>query len=298
MRYRLAPKYPFPAALLDCLIAYLYLLAPPPGSYHEPVPASKIVFAGDSAGGNLSFSLLQLILHMHRANTSSQIPTIRFHGQDVPLPVPAGVATSSAWVDVTLSMPSILSNAKWDYIPPPPKGSVVTNVPSCALWPTNPTREDLYCDISMLMHPFVSPLAAIAFDWEGACPAFFLYGQEMLIDEGKVLCRRLARAGVSVQWEEYDAMPHCWPMIMRGTESSQKAFNAWGDFIIRATKGERMETRGNWVEARTMREKTVDVKDLLSDLNDIQVKERMQADVKRREAFGRGGKDEKFLAKL
>ena len=53
IRYRLAPKYPFPSALLDALLAYLTLLYPPPGSFHEPIPADQIVFAGDSSGGNL-----------------------------------------------------------------------------------------------------------------------------------------------------------------------------------------------------------------------------------------------------
>jgi hypothetical protein len=46
VRYRLAPQNPFPAALLDGLVAYLNLLYPPEGSFHSPVPASEIVFAG------------------------------------------------------------------------------------------------------------------------------------------------------------------------------------------------------------------------------------------------------------
>jgi acetyl esterase/lipase len=47
VRYRLAPSNPFPAALLDALVAYLTLLYPPPDAYHEPVPPAEIVFAGD-----------------------------------------------------------------------------------------------------------------------------------------------------------------------------------------------------------------------------------------------------------
>ncbi|KAH0136579.1 hypothetical protein KCU82_g18730, partial [Aureobasidium melanogenum] len=43
--YRLAPQAAFPSQLLDALNAYLYLLYPPPGSLHEPVSASDIVFA-------------------------------------------------------------------------------------------------------------------------------------------------------------------------------------------------------------------------------------------------------------
>ena len=44
-RYRLAPQFPFPCGLLDCLAAYLYLL-----TVQHP---SEIVLAGDSAGGGM-----------------------------------------------------------------------------------------------------------------------------------------------------------------------------------------------------------------------------------------------------
>lgn len=47
MRYRLAPQNPFPAALLDSLVAYFSLLYPPPDAYHEPVQPHHLVVAGD-----------------------------------------------------------------------------------------------------------------------------------------------------------------------------------------------------------------------------------------------------------
>jgi monoterpene epsilon-lactone hydrolase len=49
--YRLAPEHPFPAALDDCVAAYLWLL-------ERGIPAQKIVVAGDSAGGNLTVTTL------------------------------------------------------------------------------------------------------------------------------------------------------------------------------------------------------------------------------------------------
>lgn len=47
VRYRLVPQSPFPTSLLDCLIAYLMLLYPPPGAFHDPVKPEHIVISGD-----------------------------------------------------------------------------------------------------------------------------------------------------------------------------------------------------------------------------------------------------------
>src|SRR5579859_575322 len=55
VRYRLAPQHQFPAALVDAILAYKYLIDPPPGALHAAVDPSKIVIAGDSAGGCLFY---------------------------------------------------------------------------------------------------------------------------------------------------------------------------------------------------------------------------------------------------
>jgi acetyl esterase/lipase len=49
--YRVAPEYPFPAALDDCVTAYRWLL-------RQGISAWNIVLAGDSAGGNLTITSL------------------------------------------------------------------------------------------------------------------------------------------------------------------------------------------------------------------------------------------------
>ncbi|GFF71265.1 hypothetical protein IFM60648_03383 [Aspergillus lentulus] len=89
--YRLAPQFPFPCALQDCLAAYLFLL-----NEHDP---TEIILAGDSAGGGMVLSILV---------------TIRDQG----LPLPAGAILISPWVDLTHSFPSVLSESPGDYIPP------------------------------------------------------------------------------------------------------------------------------------------------------------------------------------
>jgi acetyl esterase len=49
--YRLAPEHPFPAAPLDCIAAARGIVADPKAYSIDP---SKVVVAGDSAGGNLA----------------------------------------------------------------------------------------------------------------------------------------------------------------------------------------------------------------------------------------------------
>jgi len=49
--YRLAPEFPYPAALQDSLSAYEWLLA-------NGIPANQIAVMGDSAGGTLTLALL------------------------------------------------------------------------------------------------------------------------------------------------------------------------------------------------------------------------------------------------
>lgn len=114
VRYRLAPQNPFPAALLDALVSYFTLLYPPAGSYHEPVDPKHIVFAGDSAGGNLSLVLLQTLLEFRRQGLK-----IHWNGSEREVPLPAGVSTCSAWADITHSSPSCETNKLFDYLPPP-----------------------------------------------------------------------------------------------------------------------------------------------------------------------------------
>lgn len=89
-RYRLAPQFPFPCGLQDCLAAYFYLL-----SVQEP---GEIILAGDSAGGGMIISILV---------------TLRDQG----LPLPAGAVLISPWVDLTHSFPSVAGTNQLDYIP-------------------------------------------------------------------------------------------------------------------------------------------------------------------------------------
>lgn len=87
--YRLAPQFPFPCGLQDCLAAYLYLL--------QTQAPNTIVLAGDSAGGGMVLSILCIL-------------------RDQGIPLPAGAILISPWVDLTHSFPSVCGDAPFDYI--------------------------------------------------------------------------------------------------------------------------------------------------------------------------------------
>lgn len=202
VRYRLAPQSAFPSQLIDAFMVYLSLLYPPPGSMHEAIPAEKIIFGGDSAGGNLSFVLLQLLLQLHRSSNS--IPVIRFHGRDVQIPLPAGVSANSGWFDITRAMPSITGNTKYDYLPPADQdnGMGIGTFPKDSIWPADPPRGDIFCDLSLLDHPLVSVLGAES--WKTSCPLWLCTGEEMLGDEEILVATRAAGQGVKVHFEQYE----------------------------------------------------------------------------------------------
>ncbi|KAL4916275.1 Alpha/Beta hydrolase protein [Aspergillus aurantiobrunneus] len=239
VRYRLAPQNPFPAALVDALVAYLYLIAPPPGSLHAPNPPNKIILAGDSAGGNLSLVLLQTLLTLHRSST-----TIRFHSHPIPVTPPGGVAVSSPWCDISRSMPSITTNTTYDYLPPPPSSPTSSPelyapppVPADEIWPTSPPRVDYFVNATSILHPLVSPLTTPAHCWTSSPPVYISTGEEGLSDEDLVLARRMHSAAVPLVVEQSEGMPHCFGLIMPGSPAGRAFYDSMGAFCRDAAAG-------------------------------------------------------------
>jgi epsilon-lactone hydrolase len=87
--YRLAPEYPFPAALEDALDAYRLMLA--------RFEARDIALAGESAGGGLCMAL------------SIKLKELR-------LPLPGRIVAISPWTDLTLSGESVTANKDKDLL--------------------------------------------------------------------------------------------------------------------------------------------------------------------------------------
>lgn len=89
--YRLAPENPFPAALEDCVTAYLYLL-------EEGYSPENILICGESAGGTLTLSTLKAL-------------------RDNGIPLPKAAVSISPVTDLSCQAESFKANAKHDIAP-------------------------------------------------------------------------------------------------------------------------------------------------------------------------------------
>lgn len=154
-------------------------------------------------------------------------------------------------------------------LPPATKNSDVApgknppNPPACPIWPSNPPRADIYCDGSMMCHPLTSPLAAKPSAWTDSPPLFFVYGEEMLGDEGRVVARRAARQGVSVRFEVFEAMPHVFAPILESDPAGKKCYESWAGWMVDVVAGNGKQKEGGvWVQAKTLKETPMEVQTL------------------------------------
>ena len=260
VRYRLAPKHPFPAAILDVLQAYLSLIAPPPGSFHTPVNASSIVFAGDSAGASLLLSVVQILLSF--AQRHPEPPFIRFYNHSTTLPLPAGLALLSPSLDQLYSLPSWTANKPndifGDELP-----SITEDFNPCEIWPSYPPRGHPYGIPITLLHPLASPCTAKS--WRNAPPLWIaMGGGEQQSDAAKAVAMTAMHDGCIVQWIEFANMPHEWAFFCKDWWQSQKTIELWAqactDFVKRAKD---LKTKGCvWDIYR--KEQAIDIKKLSS----------------------------------
>lgn len=167
--YRRAPEHPFPAALEDVVRTYRSLLA--------LAPPSRIIVAGESAGGNL---VMVLTLELRRRG----------------LPLPGGLMLVSPWLDlVDLAGPEAEKGK--DYIP-----AHLAQAFAAAYVPDPGQRGD----------ERVSPLRAV--DVAGTPPTLLIYGgAEHLAAQGRRLGTRLRGAEVLVDEYEGPDMVHGFPIF-------------------------------------------------------------------------------------
>ncbi len=164
--YRLAPEFPYPAGALDCIAVYEALL--------KQYDSKKIVFVGESAGGNLVLSTL-------------------LRAKERKLPLPAAVFAVSPTVQYDQVFPSYTENADSD----------------CMIGNLSDEVCDVYLqskDPAVLKDPFAAPYYG---DYSG-CPPIFLWasGSEVLLDDSVFLYEKLKAAGQDCELYIRDHMMH------------------------------------------------------------------------------------------
>ncbi|NKA06705.1 alpha/beta hydrolase [Ralstonia solanacearum] len=194
--YRLAPEHPFPAAVLDALAGYRGLLA-------QRVAPSRIVVAGDSAGGGLSLALLVAL-------------------RDAGDPLPAGAILYSPWTDLAATGASLVENDASDVMF---RGAWMARGATLYLGDSGVPAD----------HPLASPLYA---DFTGLPPLHcYVSTSEVLRDDTLRMAERARAAGVSVSVELGRRLPHVWPIFYPFLPEARKALRQSGDAVRRMTAG-------------------------------------------------------------
>ncbi|WP_286990910.1 alpha/beta hydrolase [Thermomonospora sp. CIF 1] len=186
--YRLLPEHPFPAPLEDALAAYRWLL-------EEGYPASRIVIAGDSAGGHLAASLTGEICRTG-------------------LPTPAGLVLYSPWVDLTCEL-----SLEYD-----------AQVRDAYLSAHTVRRIGrLVMGQAELNDP---RLALLECSWNGVPPVLIqVGGAEALRPEAERLAAALTEAGTDCRLQVWEGQFHVFQLLNRFLPEARAAMDETARFI-------------------------------------------------------------------
>ena len=201
--YRLMPEFKRGDGIEDCRNAYRWLIDNGPDG---PAPASALFVAGDSAGGNLTLSLIAW-------------------ARDAGLrPADAAVALSPA-TDATLVNPALKANLATDPMLSPMFGRIA-RLPRFLLpfvgWAMSQRRP---CD------PSVSPLHG---DLAGLPPVLVQASEcEMLFDDCKRYVAKAVAAGSPAELQSWQNMVHVWQLFDRQLPEAGEALASIGLFIER-----------------------------------------------------------------
>lgn len=189
--YRLAPEHPFPNAIDDAVAVYRALVA-------TGVSPSRIVVAGDSAGGGLTAALM---LRLREAGDE----------------LPRAIVLVCPWLDLSASGGSLVENAKYDW----GDGAIAER------W------KMAYLDGYDPKHPLASPALARL---EGFPKTLVQVGAaELLLDQATTFARRAKEAGVDVELVVEDDMIHDWHSFAGLFAGCGKAIADIGTFVRKAT---------------------------------------------------------------
>jgi acetyl esterase/lipase len=123
--YRLAPEYPFPAALEDAIAAYQWLIST------EGIRPDNLIIAGDSAGGGLTIATLVKL-------------------RDEGTALPAAAICLSPWADLACTGETMKSKAESDPFITPEGCKFMAEKYLKGVDPYNPLASPLYANLQGL----------------------------------------------------------------------------------------------------------------------------------------------------
>jgi epsilon-lactone hydrolase len=189
--YRLAPEHPYPAALEDTLTAYRWLL-------EQIKPTTRIIIAGESAGGGLCLATL-LALRDRKAQAEP----------DLPLPV-AGISISPVTDMALTGKPNRV------------KGSIEPEgMPAMC--------SKYYAGNHDPRDPYISPLYA---DLRGLPPLLMFVGTaEGGLDDSLRFAEKAKAARVEMRLIVGEGQVHCYPLLPDFIPESKQAIAEIQAFI-------------------------------------------------------------------
>ncbi|WP_067825762.1 alpha/beta hydrolase [Nocardia inohanensis] len=188
IEYRQLPQTDIAGSVSDCLTAYKWLLA-------HGVPAGRIVFAGDSAGGYMTFATA-------------------LRARDAGLPVPAGLVGLCPALDLDCTEKRAHRNYRRDSLIPLSALEAVVAIGAA---------RDGYLD------PRLSPVNNVL---AGMPPALLIVAEdEVLRRDSEIMAQRLAESGVPATLEVWRGQVHAFMAIFPNMPESRAALAHVAQFV-------------------------------------------------------------------
>lgn len=189
--YSLAPEYPYPTAVNEAMSAYKWLL-----KNYKP---QDIVIMGDSAGGAMTLSLLQMLKRDK-------------------LPMPACAIAIAPPTDATLT-----SYKKYSR----PNDHIIKD-----------DNLEFFIDLYFKNTPHNDPIASPLFgEYEGLPPIMIhIDKSEVLYGDAVALVKKAKAAGVEAELYEEQDLWHVWHIFARYIPEAQKAIDNIARFIDKYSK--------------------------------------------------------------
>ncbi|MEH6593329.1 MAG: alpha/beta hydrolase [Halioglobus sp.] len=199
--YRLLPENSRQEGIEDCRNAYQWILSNGP---EGPLDLDFLAVAGDSAGGNLTLSV---------------IAWARDNGLRA---ADAAIAFSPA-TDVTLTAPSLAGNVSSDPMLGPAFGKLIV-VPKLLLW-----WASVFTNRMRPSDPVASPLRG---DLSGLPPVLVQVSEaEMLFDDARRYVAKAQAAGSPVVLQSWPHMVHVWQIFTPELPEANDAYDNIAEFL-------------------------------------------------------------------